>query len=323
MDTNSVEFLSFTKSTAPNIEGGKSKTSNLKKSPDLPETLSNKELFKACQNLGQASKLARNKFLALLPEVYRRNLHRQKGFLSIYEFGAKLGGVSHASVDKILRLEKRLSPMPKLHHELISGKTSWNKLEKIAYVATPQSQGEWLTKARIMPTRALEIAVQAKRGKLGPIINEVKHSKKIGHLKYFICPKENSENSSHTNKSISSNKWENKGQTENKLFSNEEVTHVSDFEKSWNRLSLNISPEVEKRLKILKQKLEKEQKQALTWNEVLDSLLPKEQGDASESECEKEAKNKNDLEIEDKKSIKKLKTKTRPSDRSKRPIHTC
>ncbi|MEO1959725.1 MAG: hypothetical protein ABGW82_01905, partial [Paracoccus sp. (in: a-proteobacteria)] len=61
---------------------------------------------------GKSCKEARNKFLGLLPEVFKRNLHRRKGFQSIYEFAAKLAGASHASVDRILRLEKRFTNMP-------------------------------------------------------------------------------------------------------------------------------------------------------------------------------------------------------------------
>lgn len=44
-------------------------------------------------------------------------------------------------------------------------------------------------------------------------------------------------------------------------------------EVEWNRLSFPVSPEIESKMRLLKQRLEKQKKQAVTWNEVLKALL--------------------------------------------------
>jgi len=103
------------------------------------EKLSDKELYAICKKCGAAALEARRKFAGLLPEVYTRELKerekgrswlKKRGFFSVYEFAAKLAGMSRDQVDLVLRLEKRFADKPILRDALVSGDVSANKLAR-------------------------------------------------------------------------------------------------------------------------------------------------------------------------------------------------
>ena len=56
--------------------------------------ISDQQLYELCQKYGERARTWRQKFAGLLPEVYRRRLYEKKGFGSIFEFAAKLAGMS-------------------------------------------------------------------------------------------------------------------------------------------------------------------------------------------------------------------------------------
>ncbi len=173
--------------------------------------LTDNQFYNKCKDYGQKAKLWKQRFAGLLPEVLERNLHKKKRFTSIHEFASKLGGMSFTSVDKVLRLAVKLEDKPMLKQELITGTIHWSKIEKVAYVATPETEEEWVKKVRLLPRPALEVAVREARG--GEPLPE-------------------------------------------------------DEEESWNLVSFRVSPEVEKHLRILKNSVEKQEKQSLSWNEA-------------------------------------------------------
>ena len=93
-----------------------------------------KELYELCKLYGERARLWRQKFAGLLPEVAKRRLHEQKGFSSIYEFAAKLAGMSEEQARRVLNLEKRFETMPILRNMLENGEVSINK--KFEYAST-------------------------------------------------------------------------------------------------------------------------------------------------------------------------------------------
>ena len=105
--------------------------------------LSDKDLYAFCKEYGGKARFWRRRFAGLLPEVERRGLYRRRGCGSIYEFAAKLAGMSKESVDKVLQISRKLENKPQLKELLESGAQSWTKLEKVAYIATSQTDGEW------------------------------------------------------------------------------------------------------------------------------------------------------------------------------------
>ncbi len=128
--------------------------------------LSDSELYKKCQEYGLQTRLWRQRFAGLLPEVFKRRLYRRRGFGSIHEFAAKLGGMSQRSVDKVLNLSYRLEGKPLLKSLLESGEQSWSKIEKVAFIANSKNQVELAEKVQSLPQPALEAYVQNIREQL-------------------------------------------------------------------------------------------------------------------------------------------------------------
>lgn len=113
-----------------------------------------------CKEYGMNARIWMRKFAGLLPEVYRRKLYKRKGFGSIQEFAKKLAGMSEESVDKILRMSEKLKDKPNLLRQLETGTESWNKIEKVAYIATPETDQYWAQKVSELTQSTLEMVVQ-------------------------------------------------------------------------------------------------------------------------------------------------------------------
>ncbi|MEK9159856.1 MAG: hypothetical protein AAB383_03955 [Patescibacteria group bacterium] len=192
------------------------------------QELSDKDLYARCQEYGTAARVWRRRFAGLLPEVARRELHRRRGHASIYEFAFKLAGMSTASVDKVLHLAERLENKPALLAQLESGSQGWSKIEKVAFIATPETDKDWAEKVEKMGTYALEAFVQIQRGTKGHNVAEFTHVSEQNHK-----------------------------------FHSEQ----------WGSMSFPVSPEIEKRLRLMKYQLEKEKGITLTYNEVLQLLM--------------------------------------------------
>ncbi len=122
--------------------------------------MTDKQLYRLCKKWGRVALKARRRFAGLLPEVRRRGLWERRGFASIYEFAARLGGLSHEQVDEVLRLEQRFAEMPLLHEALVTGEVSAGKLARVAAVATAENSAEVLQMARQLTYAALDIKVK-------------------------------------------------------------------------------------------------------------------------------------------------------------------
>jgi len=133
------------------------------------QKLSDKELYIVCKKWGAAVLEARRKFAGLLPEVYRREMSarakggswvKKRGFTCVYEFSAKLAGMSRYQVDDVLRLERRLADKPVLREALVRGAVSVNKLARVVSIATVENQVEILGEVEALSKAALEIFVK-------------------------------------------------------------------------------------------------------------------------------------------------------------------
>lgn len=112
--------------------------------------MTDKELMESARKYGEQALMSRKKFAALLPEIYKRKLYQQK-FHSIYEFAARLAGMSASHVEEVIKLHEKLSDKPKLQALIpIEG---WSKVRVVANVATKQNQGQ-------LPKKAVEIYVR-------------------------------------------------------------------------------------------------------------------------------------------------------------------
>lgn len=122
--------------------------------------MTDKQLYKLCKKFGRRALEAKRKFGGLLPEVLRRRLYEKKGFGSIYEFAAKLSGMSRDQVDDVLRLDRRFEDKPILRRALVSGEISPNKLIRIASIATVENQSELFEAVKKYSRRAMDIFVK-------------------------------------------------------------------------------------------------------------------------------------------------------------------
>ncbi len=122
--------------------------------------LSDKELYKKCVMYGKQALQARRKFIGLLPEVCKRRLYEKRGFTSIFEFAAKLAGISKEQVSNVINLERQFTDKSSLHKLLVNGEVSANKLIRIASIATNKNEKELAEKVKILPSRALEVWVK-------------------------------------------------------------------------------------------------------------------------------------------------------------------
>jgi hypothetical protein len=123
-------------------------------------SMTDEELYKLCRKFGSAALEARRKFAGLLPEVFKRKLYARKRFSSIFEFAAKLAGMSKEQVSLILNLEKKFEDKPVLHEALVSGEVSVNKLVRVASIANVENQGELFEKMKNLSNRAVEVFVK-------------------------------------------------------------------------------------------------------------------------------------------------------------------
>jgi hypothetical protein len=207
--------------------------------------MTDSQLYQFCKKYGALSLEARRKFAGALPEVFRRKLHRKYGYASIHEFAAKLAGMSQSSVDKILRLDKKLEDKPALKALLSSGKQGWSKIERVAYIATPETDKSWANKVQNLPAPALSAYVR-----------EVKNLQNF-RLEVTAGGELKNKNQSTQNR-ISAN---------NEALPNDESL-FNDEVSNWRKITINISPETEKQLRVFKQK-----NGCLTFEEALRKLL--------------------------------------------------
>lgn len=122
--------------------------------------LTDKQLYHLCKKYGHRARLWRQKFAGLLPEVYKRRLYERKGYGSIFEFAAKLAGMSQDQVRLVLNLERRFEDKPILKSMLENGEVSVNKLARVAYVANSENEEFWAGQAKLLPHKALETLIR-------------------------------------------------------------------------------------------------------------------------------------------------------------------
>ncbi|MBI2638041.1 hypothetical protein HYW83_00415 [Candidatus Peregrinibacteria bacterium] len=139
--------------------------------------LNDRQLYNLCKKYGHRARFWRQKFAGLLPEVYKRRLFEKKGYGSIFEFAAKLAGMSERQVDVVLNLEKKFETTPILRSMLENGEISVNKLARIASVATAENETFWATQAKLLSKGALETLIRdEKYAKFSGEANEIQNA---------------------------------------------------------------------------------------------------------------------------------------------------
>ncbi|MFA6305163.1 MAG: HNH endonuclease signature motif containing protein [Candidatus Gracilibacteria bacterium] len=141
--------------SAPGPSGRK----DLAFSRDL-SSLPDENLYNLCKEYGERTRIWRQRFTGLLPEVFKRKLYEKKGFCSIFEFSKKLAGLSEEQTRLVLNLEKRFEETPVLKTLLVAGKVSINKLARIVSIAKPENEKFLANQVQILSKSAVETLVR-------------------------------------------------------------------------------------------------------------------------------------------------------------------
>lgn len=195
------------------------------------------ELYNFYRKTGAESLKYQRMLVAALPEIFKRALYRKYGFASIYEFAAKLSGLSNRVVDDALYVAKKTHDKPKLQKQII--KQGLNKVRVVMNAATPETDSKWAKKVSTMTKSELETHVRDIR-KITP----------------------GSKKSETTGEDYS------QAQGQNSLFGEIAEPSKLDYMSTYILFKANLDPKTVKKLEIIKTKMGK----GTTWNDVLSRL---------------------------------------------------
>jgi len=97
----------------------------------------------------------------MLPEIERRKIWKKKGCTCIYEYAAKLAGMSKNQVQESLRVLRNVEDKPALR-KVIEEK-GISAVRPVAAIATVESQEFWAEKAKDLTMHELEAYVRSNR----------------------------------------------------------------------------------------------------------------------------------------------------------------
>ena len=203
--------------------------------------LTDGDLYVKCQVCGSSIRKLQKEFACYLPEVERRGLHKKYGFYSIYEYAGRLAGMNHATVDAIMSVHGKLIDKPVLKD--LMADSGWGKLKVVTAVATPENQSFWAKKIKEMSKATLVTYVREMKRQEGARASE-------------------------------------KGNTQTGLFT--DIGNASELGTGSSKpmavsqkltLAFKLDGEVEMKLRIFKQKLEKKTHEPMDWNETMKELL--------------------------------------------------
>jgi len=101
------------------------------------------------------------KCVLLLPDIERHRIWEQKGLGSIYEYAAKLAGMSHDTVNDGLRILKKTEDMPEIRKVIeLKGIGAVKPIENLL---TKENAAFWAEKALSMSKHTLEVYVRELR----------------------------------------------------------------------------------------------------------------------------------------------------------------
>jgi len=120
--------------------------------------MNDEQHFQLFRKRGALLLKGRKEFIAMIPRIYKSGIYKKKGFGSIYECAAKIGGVSRAMVDEVIRVDEKLKEMPKLREKI--AEVGLSKIKTVANVATKETENEWSEKVTKLTRAALETHVR-------------------------------------------------------------------------------------------------------------------------------------------------------------------
>jgi hypothetical protein len=231
------------------------------------KNLSDKDLYKYCKTIGFNARKWHRRFMATIPEVFKRRLYKKYGCCSIHEFTAKMAGVSHDNTDEVLRVSEKFKELPKM--KALIGEVGLSKLKIVACIATKDTDSFWAEKVKNMTKSSLEIyAREIKRKEteaekiiynpvLQPITQKFPGESRVENLN---SPQQQEQiNMFDSRKSIPQNN------------NDARVENIQNHDKK--AFTIQIDPETEFELRKFKLQLEKNKKEPVDWNFTLKEMV--------------------------------------------------
>ena len=122
-----------------------------------------KNLHKEFVRLGRERNQITYKLLALLPKIDELKVYEKQGYANIYDYAAKIAGLSPGVVDKALKIKEKLRDMPHLQKAIET--QGINKVGIVAGLATKENEKELAEKVVHMSKPALQEYSKEVRGK--------------------------------------------------------------------------------------------------------------------------------------------------------------
>ena len=262
--------------------------------PD-PELLTNSELLALCRQLGSISVKSRRMFVGLLPLLQRRQAYDLKKFSTIHHFASIVGGVGFHLTEEVLRLDAQLADLPLLRRELYKGDIGWSKIRVVLSLATRDNQEHCLNWLRVLSRSALIVYVRELRSQtkdeqrslLTDIIETScltdQNSTESSSLQQHAI----SEAENFAGEIIESYNQEKISQypireNENNIPDDSQVNSPNtrsisqkqlDLRQKRETISFQVNSWLAAQLRLYRQKLEKQSKRLITWEDTLAKLL--------------------------------------------------
>jgi len=94
-----------------------------------------------------------------LARMSERRLDRALGFECLQAYARVVLGYSASKTRALVAIARGLGELPEVEAAARAGEVPWTKLRHVVSVATRETQGEWLKKARVLSNRKLEVVV--------------------------------------------------------------------------------------------------------------------------------------------------------------------
>lgn len=134
---------------------------------------------------GASAKSWMRQCVMLLPEINRRQIWKQKGFGSIYEYAAKLAGMSRNTVDDALRILEKIEDKPNLL--LVAQAKGLGAIRPVITTATLDDEKFWAQKAAGMSKHTLETYVREFKKQEDQKIIDERHQR-LSEIGLFSAP---------------------------------------------------------------------------------------------------------------------------------------
>ncbi|MDZ4244731.1 MAG: HNH endonuclease signature motif containing protein [Candidatus Gracilibacteria bacterium] len=126
-----------------------------------------KELHKKFISLGNQRNKITHELILLIPEIYKKEIYKSYGCANIYEYAARFGGgLSAGVVDKVIKVEKKLSEVSCQNVFDTVREQGVHKVAMVACFATKENEKELIKVVENLPKAAVQEYSREMRGKI-------------------------------------------------------------------------------------------------------------------------------------------------------------